>query len=377
MFENKKVLVVATSDDMIYHFFIKHLEKILKCCNQVDIACNQTGFWFEELANNGFNMKRVDFPRKPLSLKICTAYKQLKKLVLTNEYDLIICQQPVGGAISRLVASKCKIPVVYIAHGFHFYKGCPLKNKLIFKTIEKWLSKYTDALVTMNEEDYQAAKTFKAKKVFKIDGIGFDDSKQKVVLTKEEILKKEFGIKEDDFVLVSIGELNQNKNHKVVLDALKLIDTTNIKYIICGQGSKEEEYTKFIKLNNLEGVVILAGYRKDVQDVLKLADVFVMPSFREGLPMSMMEAMNLGLPVITTNIRGCSDLIQNEEGGLLLEPKNVEGFAGAILYLQDDKNICKNMTEINLKNIEKYRIQNVLLEMEQVYDSITFGGAKE
>ena len=372
MITNKKILVVTTTDNMIWQFLIPHIEDLIKSGNVVECACAETGFWFKELEEKyNFTMRKIDFPRSPLSTKTLKSRKALFNLVKENKYDLIYCHQPVGGVMGRMAGHKFKIPVIYVAHGFHFFKGCPKKN-LLYKFIEKHYSRYTDALVTMNEEDYQSALKFKAKRVYKINGIGFDSSKYCKTEDDFTELKNEFGIQDGDVAFLSIGELNENKNHSVVLEAVsQLKESSHIKYFICGQGQRKVEYESFIKENGLEGQVKLLGYRKDIANVLNVMNVFIMPSLREGLPRSIMESMAYGLPCIVSDIRGCRDLIDDNNGGFLVDATDSEAFASKIKELSDNKDLRDSMGEYNKNKIKDYTTDVVLEQMKKIYMEVS------
>ena len=368
MFSQKSVLVIATSDDFVSRFLLPHIKYLEDCGNTVECACNETGFWFKEMEDNGIKLHKVEFPRNPLSTKLLKSRKQLFSLVKENKYDLIICHQPVGGVMGRMAGHKFNIPVIYVAHGFHFYKGCPKKN-LLYKCIEKHYSKYTDALVTMNEEDYQSAQNFKAKKVYKINGIGVDLEKYKRVPVSND-LSKELGVTQDNFVVLSVGELNENKNHEVVIRAIAKLNDSGIKYLICGQGNRMEEYLKLVKELGIENQVSLLGFRKDIPEIMSLSNLYIMPSFREGLPKSIMEAMCAGLPVVASNIRGCKDLIDVQQGGILCQPSNIDEFANAIKQIKENKTKQETMAEYNLQKVKQFSITSVLEQMKRIYEEI-------
>ena len=189
MFTNKKIMMLSTTDNMIWQFLLPHIKYLQEQGNVVEVVCAKTGFWFDELKEK-YNLKvhEMPFERNPLKLSNLKAYKKLKDLHQKEKYDLIYCQQPVGGLMGRLIGKKFKVPVIYTAHGFHFFKGCSLVKKLVYKPVEKWLSKYTNLLITINDEDYESAKKMKAKQVFKINGIGMDFNKyEKLSESKEEI----------------------------------------------------------------------------------------------------------------------------------------------------------------------------------------------
>lgn len=375
MLKNKKILIVATSDDFVSRFLLPHIEDLKANGNMVECACNESGFWFKEMESNGLILHKIDFPRNPLSAKLFRARKSLFNLVKENKFDLIICHQPVGGVMGRMVGHKYKIPVIYVAHGFHFFKGYPKKN-LLYKAIEKHYSRYTDALVTMNEEDYQSALKFKAKRVYKINGIGFDENVYKQSSVEDcDKLKQELDISDNDFVCVSIGELNNNKNHIAVLKAIaKMEGKTNFKYLICGEGPNRKQYQEFINANNLQDVVKLLGFRKDIPTILSISRCFIMPSLREGLPRSIMEAEVQGLPCIVSDIRGCRDLVMDGKGGFVLDFNNTNLVVSKIETIKKDKNLCDKFGKFNQEFIKDYTINVVLQQMKKIYEEIEFRG---
>jgi len=367
----KKVLVVCTTDNMIWQFLLPSINMFKTMGAEVHCACNETGFWFEELkTKNGLVMHKMPFERSPFKPANLKAYKALKKLVKEQKYDLIYCHQPVGGVMGRLVGKKFGVPVLYIAHGFHFYKGCPKKN-LLFKWIETYCAKHTTALVTMNEEDYQASLNMKAKKKYKINGIGLDLNKYK----KEEgfdrtQFRKSLGLEDDDFVLLSVGELNENKNTLRLVDAMSEIKNEKVKYLICGQGPLEEEYNKKIAQFGLENRVKLLGFRKDIPNILSSVDCFMMPSYREGLSKAMMEAMAYGLPVIASKIRGNVDLVGNNEGGILVSPSKTDEFRDAIEKLSSDAELNEKFRKRNELVIKEFSEEKVLKEIKNIVGEI-------
>ena len=336
---NKKVLVVATTDDMIGRFMIPHIKHMQSLGAEVICACNKCTEFFDMIKEScGCKMYDIYLTRNPFNVKLFKGYKQLKEIVKNEKIDLVNCMQPVGGFMGRMVAKKFHLPCLYTAHGFHFFKGCPIQNKLIYKTIEKHCAKYTTALVTINDEDYAAAQKMKAKNVYKINGIGVDFSVYKADenFNKNEF-RKELGLDDGDFVIASVGELNKNKNTLMLLDVFKDLDNKKIKYLVCGRGPLESEFNKKIKEYALEENVKMLGFRHDIPQILNTVDCYIMPSYREGLSKSMMEAMCYGLPVIASKIRGNTDLLGENEGGVLVEPTDKKAFLNAIENMAKDK----------------------------------------
>ncbi len=364
-----KILYVATISDTINGFMIPHIEMLLDKGHDVDIACNVKEAMNSSLVERGCNVFDMEFQRSPIKKENYISYKELKKVIVEGEYDLVHTHTPIASAIVRLACKDISdVKVVYTAHGFHFFKGAPLINWIVYYPVEYFLSKYTDTLITMNNEDYKRAKkSFNARTVEHINGVGIDIGRFNDVEIDRASYRKELGVPEDAFIALSIGELNKNKNHEVVIRSLKKLNNPEIHYIICGGGPLEDYLKSLIKELELENQVHLLGFRPDIPQICKSSDIFVFPSFREGLPVSIMEAMVTGLPIVCSNIRGSKDLVQDEHGGCLVDPGDKDGFAKAIEKLYSDEALRKRQTLNGFELVKKYSIENVLIELEDIY----------
>lgn len=351
-------------------FFKPHIKMLAGEGYQVDIACNAAGLPLDSLYNDlGCRFYQVDFSRSPLSSDNLKAYKQLKKVVKDGNYDIVHCHTPNASVITRLVCKKARkqggLKVFYTAHGFHFYKGAPLANWLLYYPIEKLCSHFTDKLITINQEDYALAqRKFKANEVCYIPGIGVDLSKFRDVQVDRNGKRQEVGVPEGCFLLLSVGELNENKNHQIIIRALAQSEKYNIHYVVAGTGDQKEHLLRLAKELGVSERVHLLGYRTDVAQLYKAADAYALPSVREGLNVSVMEAMASGLPIICSRIRGNTDLV-NENGGALFEPHNVTECTEAVkaVFAEDGNEMSKN----NLHKVKFFSISNVLEETRRLY----------
>ena len=240
----------------------------------------------------------------------------------------------------------------------------------IYYPVEKWLARCTDVLITINEEDYNRAKKFKAKRVEKINGIGVNEQKFHIEMTEEEEnkLKEEFKINKNDIVLTYVGELNSGKNQVMLMEAVKEIlkEHFNIKLLLVGKGKLEQEYKAKIAELGIEKYVVLTGYRRDVPKIFKITDIAVSTSKREGLPINLVEAQMSGLPIIATNVRGNNELAITNENGFIVESK--EEVIEKIKFLIENENIRKDMGKESLEKSKKYRLEDVLKEMDKIYN---------
>lgn len=365
-----KILYVTTISNTVNAFLIPHIKMLIDEGHQIDVAFNIEQEVKSEIYEMGCKLHQLPLERSPLKKDNLRAFKMLKNIISIEGYDLVHTHTPVASAIVRLACRKLSnVKVLYTAHGFHFYKGAPILNWLVYYPVEKWLARYTDTLITINKEDYERAKSkFKAKKVAYVPGVGIDLEKFNTMGIDRDFLKRsELGLPQNAFVVLSVGELNKNKNHEVVIRAISKIDNPNIHYIICGQGNLDGYLRNLSKELGIENQVHLLGYRKDIPEICRVSDVFAFPSYREGLSVALMEVMANGLPVVCSNIRGNTDLIEDGKGGYLVEPGDVEGIAKYIKDLIEDSRLRSEFGGFNHNKIGNYSIENVLCEMEKIY----------
>lgn len=364
-----KILYVTTISNTVNAFLIPHIKMLIDEGHHVDVAFNIEQEVRSEINEMGCKVHVLPFQRSPLKKDNFRACKILKKIILSEGYDLVHTHTPVASAIVRLVCrSLNNVRVFYTAHGFHFFNGSPIINWLVYYPVEKWLARYTDILITINNEDYDRAKNkFKTKRVVYVPGVGIDLKKFNIVEIDRALIRSQLGLQESAFVILSVGELNKNKNHDVIIKAIAKINNLDIHYVVCGEGQLKE-YLKVLSEDlGIENNVHLLGFRNDMPEIWKSADLVAFPSYREGLSVALMEAMANRLSVVCSNIRGNSDLIEDGKGGYLVEPEDIEGFAKYIKNLIENSRLRSEQGELNHKKIEKYSIDNVLKEMEEIY----------
>ena len=367
----KKALIVSTVSRQFSLFEQGNIETLVELGYEVHAAANYSD---ADDRLNSLNIVRhhIDIERSPFSLKNIKAYKQLKKLMDGQHFDVVHSHSPVGGVLGRLAAKKAKVPkVLYTAHGFHFFKGAPLKNWLLFYPVERSLAKITDYLVTINQEDFERAKKFKVRgSCVNVPGIGFDSSKFELPGETRALKRKELGISENTLVILTIGEMIKRKNHRTMIEAFAKADINNSLLLICGRGELLDELKALTRELGVEDKVSFLGYRKDIPEICKMSDIFIFSSFQEGLPVSVMEAMAAGLPVVASDIRGSSELVIRDKGGYLMKPKDVESFANYTVKLASDPSLRAKMREWNLKKVKNYEKGVVKSLMLKVYSSL-------
>lgn len=383
----KKALLVTTVSGFIPQFEMNNVRILQQMGYEVHYASNYNtpsyGKDNHRLDGTGIIRHQIDFVRSPYSLKNYIVYRQLKILMEKEKFQLIHCHTPMGGVMARLTAHATGTSsVIYTAHGFHFYKGAPLINWLCYYPMEKWLSRYTDQLLCINQEDYAQARKFHAKHVDYIPGVGIDLERVKCGAGIDlEEKKVELGIAPEQRVLLSAGELIKRKNHESIIRAIAEISDNSLVYVICGHGQLEPYLKGLVKELGIESKVIFAGYRLDIIEIYQMADLYVFPSYQEGLPMALLEAMACGLPVVCSDIRGSRDLMKKNEdvneggtwewsdGGIMVKKADdVDAYVTAIkTFLQNPKKL-NECGKNNMKKAEDYSIQRVEAQMKIVYE---------
>lgn len=327
-------ILYTTTIGMTMIFFRRLVKNLIEKGHTVDIATNEAEIpvddYYREL---GCNIYQVSWLRSPYSAQNIKAVKEIREIVKKGHYDIVHCHTPVAGFCTRYACRKLRkqgLRVFYTAHGFHFFKGAPLKNWLLYYPIEKFSSRFTDVLITITKEDYALAeRKMKAVKNAYIPGVGVDVDCFKNTAIDLAEKRKELGVPAEAFLFLSVGELNHNKNHQVFIKALKKINSPDVHYAIAGTGEKKGELQQLADELELQKRVHILGYRNDAVELYKAADAYVLPSFREGLNVSLMEAICSGLPVICGNIRGNRDLITDGKNGYLVDTTNPDDFSDA------------------------------------------------
>ena len=339
------------------------------------MACNMDGAdkegYEEDCKTYGIKAVHVDFARNPLSKKNITAHKQLSEIIRGGGYDVVHCNTPIGGVLGRIGAHEAQIPtVIYQAHGFHFWKGAPAKNWLMYYSVEKALAHWTDILITINQEDYERAKKFhlhKGGKLILHPGVGVNIANFQDVEVDRSQNRAELGVKPDQTVFITVGELIDRKNHDILIDAMKKLNKSDTVLLIAGAGENMNKLQSKIDREGLQSTVKLLGYRTDVKELLKASDCFVFSSFQEGLPGALMEAMASGLPCIASNIRGNTDALGDSP--FMFAPNDCDQL---VLHMEKmlDPDVRYAEAEKNKVRVQKFDISEAVSAYKAIYSGL-------
>lgn len=374
-----KILFVATVRSHIGQFHMPFIRELKAHGVEVHAA-----FKDNSADKPGLDLSAIDktfevpFERQPLRPNNIKAYRELKKIIDGNGYDAVHCHTPMGAVITRLAAKsarKKETKVIYTAHGFHFFKGASIKNWMFFYPVEKYLSKYTDCLITINSEDCELAhkKKFRAGKIYKVHGVGVELDKFKAVDADEKArLRAEYGYDGDTFIMIYPADLSVRKNQPMLFDALQKIaeKNKNVKLLLPGQPIRLEEYKRMVSERGIADNVEFLGYRRDINNLVGLSDLSVASSFQEGLPINIIEAMAMGNAIVATDVRGNNDAVEDGVNGYLVPVGDSDLMAEKILELMNDREKLRTFGENGLDMVKDFSTENVNCEMLTIYGNL-------
>lgn len=373
----KKVLFVATVSGHIKAFHLPYLELFKQNGYSTFVSSNFNGKDGEQLE---FVDKFYQIPiqRSPFSFKNILAIRELKKIILEEKFEIIHCHTPMGGVVARLAAKKARkkygTNVIYTAHGFHFFKGAPILNWILFYPVEWYLSKYTDTLITINKEDYNfAINKFKKRcnNIKYVPGVGVNKIKFKMdyLSNEKKNIKKSLGLNSDAIVLSCIARLDRNKNQIFLIECMKYIvnSNPNVHLLLVGNDELDGLCEKMVNTYNLQNNIHFLGFRKDIDKILSISNIVVSASKREGLPVNIIEAFCYGIPVVVLKCRGMEDLVVNERNGFIVYDNSPTEFSKCIERIINDKQLNRTFSKNNLKDSEKFLLDNVKDQYKKIY----------
>lgn len=373
----KKILIVTSSYYFMRTFLIPHIQYLRSKGWEVHVASDNDG------DDVPYAHCKIDIPirRSPFSLDNIKAIKMLKQHIDTERYNIVHCHTPLGAMVARLAAQEARkklgTKVIYMTHGLHYYKGAPLKNWILYYPAERYLSRYTDAIITINEEDRASVAQFKhIKKQYKIPGIGYNSAHiEPLGLYSRSELRAKHGFSDNDFICIYIARYTNDKNHRFLIRSLSEIHKhiPQCKILLLGDGEEMDVCRELACKLQVDDAIRAVGFQPNITDYLQIADVGVSPSVSEGLGLGLVEEMYAKLPVIATDIRGHRDLITHGVNGLLYHLNDKNSFIEQLLYLYNNPAAREMLGNVARENISQYAVENIIPIMMSIYNDVMVG----
>ena len=365
----KKILYVTTVSRTVNAFLVPHIMMLLDQGYLVDIACCVDQEVNDILLNRGVEVYDLPFTRNPLDLRNLKAFRKLSKIQKENRYETVHVHTPIAALYGRLLKLKYHtLKTVYTVHGFHFHQGGSLSGWLMYYPIEWVMAKFTDQLITINDEDFERGKRLGARATYKVNGVGVTVSDYQLRDYEAKFNRYKYDLAKDDFVILMIAEVNKNKNHQQMIQAVELLKQRgkSVKVLCAGEGSLFDEVVAEVEKRGLSDSIHMLGYRTDIKELIGVSDIGILLSYREGLPRNIMELMACGKPVIGTNIRGIRDLVIDGETGFLVPVGDAVSTADCIEKLMSDAELVSLMGVRALEEVEKYNVESVVGELKKI-----------
>ena len=360
---------------MMKQFLEPHVKRLVEIGYDVEIACSEVLNRLKEIRDDLGKIvpiQQLNMRRSPVSLKNLKGYFELRRLIDGGDFDLIWTNEPVMGVLTRLAARKARkrgTKVLYMVHGFHFYDGAPLLNWILFYPIERYMARFCDVICTINKEDYHRAERMNFSKVAYLHGVGVDPERMKSSGDASDI-RQELNLPPDAFIVLSVGELNKNKNQQIVLRAIASLHDPNVYYLLCGKGARRKKLERLTQKLDIAKNTRFLGYRRDVFDLYRQADVFVQSSWREGMPLAPLEAAWQETPMIVSTARGTTDLVENGLSGFVNRPNDLAGYSDSIRKLRNDASLRRQMA-IRAKELARpFGVENTKRELASLVSEI-------
>lgn len=372
-----KFLYTASVLSHICQFHLPVMEMLQKEGHEIHVAAKnnlaeKNGLQLE------FTDRYIEIPiqRSPKDRRNIEAYKKLKKLFQEEYYDVVICNTPVAGVLTRMAAKETRkrgTTVIYMAHGFHFYKGAPKKYWLIYPIERYFANRRTDILITINKEDFQRAKKDFCCTVKHIYGVGVRTDRYHPAEFEQQMqMRRNEGVEESDFVIICSKELMFDNNQKTLFRAVALIKNKvpNMKVLIAGNGPDEEMLRKLAVELKIDDIVRFLGYRTDLEKVVPMANLVVSCSYREGMPLNIIEAMLCARPIIASHNRGHNELIEEGKTGYLYDMLDEKMLADYIMKIVQNPKKAIKFGERAYEKVQNYTSDEVVKQMKKIIDDL-------
>jgi glycosyltransferase involved in cell wall biosynthesis len=349
-----KICYIVSVDITLKFLLFDQLKFLQSQGYEISVVCSQ-GKWIKDIEKAGIRVKIIQFKRKffsPISdmLAFISLFFYFKK----EKFDIIHTHTPKASFLGQLTAKMAGVPItVNTIHGFYFTENTSFFKRKIFILIEKIVAKNSDLIFSVNKEDISTAIKEKICPVYKIKYLGgwvnlerFDPHRFSADFIQKK--KKKLNLNKDFKIIGIVGRFVKEKGYIELFEAVKIVSEKSYKILLLIVGQLEHEKKDALDLNvferyGIKNSVVFLGERIDIDEIYSLIDIFVLPSHREGMGLSILEASAMEKPVIATNIRGCREAVNDGKTGILVPMKDSEKIAEAVIFLLENPEKAKQM----------------------------------
>jgi len=365
MSEQKRILHICAVGFTVKNLLLPQINYFLSQGLSVETACSP-GPEVEKLQQQGYIIHPIQIDRRIAPGSNLNTIYQLRKLIAQQRYDLVHVHTPIASVLGRMAAKLAGVKrIIYTAHGFYFHDDMSPNQYRFYHSVERGAGWLTDLILTQSSEDLATAEKTglcpKEKLRYLGNGVDLARFRRSNLIPAQQQLRQSLKIPDTASLIVGMtGRITAEKGYLELIEALAKLRSQfpNVHLLVIGgqlsseRDAFQSQLNQIIETQNLESYVTFTGLRSDIPELLGLMDVFTLPSYREGLPRSILEAMAMELPVVATDIRGCREAVINGQTGLIVPPRNSEKLADAISQLLASPEMRQSFGKAGRQRIE-------------------------
>jgi len=346
-------------------------QKIDKSKFEIEVACEENGYLVDELRKNNIKVHRLNISNSLSVKSFISTYLLLKKV----SPDIIHTHGGTAGFYGRLASIiNYRGVVVHTYHGIHYLNFD--KNLLgrIYKSIDKFLLRFTDCTICVAQKDFEIGlKEGIVKKENSIVIHNGVDVEKFFLTNKNSEFKINLKKENDSIIIGSVGRLHHQKGYEYLINGSKSVleKFPNVKFVLIGDGELRSSLESLAKKNGVDNSYSFMGDQKEIPELLAQIDIFVLPSLWEGLPLVILEAMAARKPIVATEINGIVEIIESGKEGILVPPKNSTALSLALIRLLEDNELCKVLASNAYEKVARdFNISKMINETENLYHKL-------
>ncbi len=336
----------------------------------ISIAARCGGAFEEECAKRNIPFTPIDMPKM-----LRTKYLKYLQLIYNAEkFDIVHAHGGVAGFYGRtLKKHNPELKCVHTIHGIHYIHSNNFIKKNLSKTIEQYMVQFTDKTICVSETDRMLAIKYKiaAKDKTVVIPNGINISKFSNLRKNTELLRS-LGLNENNFIIGNVSRFDVQKNQKLILQAAYFLTKKypEMRFVFVGGGDLLPKMQQLVRESNLEEFIIFAGECSSVQDYYSIFDTFVFPTYWEGMPYVLLEAMASRLPIICSNLPNLLEVIKPKHSALTVDPDNMDDLFQKISVLYNNKELRETLAQNAMIESTQYDESELIPKIGEVYKEV-------